>query len=125
MTRQPAATAFGAYSRDTCAPAQNSARSQCAKSKSESSCTGWLRPRKLTLRPRERLLASAYSCATGKPRSSRTVIRVSPMRPVAPITATANCPSMRVRRPPNQPREAALMSGVADFTSAFCARWRR
>src|SRR2546429_8864187 len=72
MTRQPAATAFGAYSRDTCAPAQNSARSQCAKSKSESSCTGWLRPRKLTLRPRERLLASAYSCATGKPRSSRT-----------------------------------------------------
>ena len=94
MTRQPAATARGACSRDTAAPAENRAKSHWAKSNFSSGCTGTWRPRKLTLRPRERSLASATSVATGKLRSSSTLTIVSPTSPVAPTTATRNCLSM-------------------------------
>ena len=61
----------------------------------ELAAPGSARPRKLTLRPRERSLASANSFATGKSRSSSTLTIVSPTRPVAPTTATVNCLSMR------------------------------
>src|ERR1700733_9067174 len=99
ITMQPAATARGAYSRETAAPAENSAKSHCAKSKPASSRTGQLRPRKFTPRPRERSLASAYSFCTGKSRSSSTLTMVSPTRPVAPTMATVNALSMASARP--------------------------
>ena len=75
---------------------------------------------------RERVLASANSCLTGKLRSSSTVIIVSPTSPVAPTTATLNpspavLPLMCVRCAFSR----IQMIGVGDFTSRFCARCRR
>src|SRR5215470_15032233 len=111
MTMQPAATARGACSRETAAPAEKSAKSHCEKSKPLSSRTGWLRPRKLTLRPRERLLASGKSCATGKARSSSTLIIISPTKPVAPTTATANCLSIELHSSAKAPLRSGRRRG--------------
>ena len=88
MTMQPAAAALGAYSRETSPPAEN--RPICAREKSKvaTSITGMCRPRNSTRLPSERLLASGNSSATGKSRSSSTLIIVSPTSPVAPSTAT-------------------------------------
>ena len=58
------------------------------KSKVSTSITGQVLPLSLTVLPSERLLASGNSSLTGKSRSSRTLIMVSPTRPVAPSTAT-------------------------------------
>ena len=85
---QPAAAAFGAYSRDTSPPAENKPICARAKSNVATSITGMCRPRNWTRLPIERLLASGNSSDTGKSRSSSTLIMVSPTRPVAPSTAT-------------------------------------
>src|SRR5215207_6533919 len=88
MTMQPAAAAFGANSRETAAPAENSPMSAWLKSNVASSSTGMLRPLKVAVLPSERLLARGNSSVTGNSRSSRTLIIVSPTSPVAPTTAT-------------------------------------
>src|ERR1035437_1416920 len=88
ITVQPCATACGASSRETSAPAENSAMSTPSKASGVASCTATGRPATGTVIPAERPDARSRSSAIGKARSSRTEIIVRPTTPVAPTTAT-------------------------------------
>src|SRR5689334_17880918 len=87
ITTAPAFTATGANFLDMAPPAENSAISTPWNELSVSSSTTISRPRKLSLWPAERLLASAFSPPTRKPRRSMVAMNSAPTAPVTPAMA--------------------------------------
>src|SRR5207244_5315105 len=87
-TTAPAFTATGANLREMLPPAENSAMSTPSNERSVSSSIMTSLPRKATLLPAERALASALSLRTGKPRRSMVAMNSAPTAPVTPAMAT-------------------------------------
>ena len=88
MTVAPRATAAGASSLETSAPAENSAMSTPSKASGTASPISSVRPSIDTVRPADRPEASRRNSPTGNSRSLRIWIIVRPTTPVAPTTAT-------------------------------------
>ena len=88
ITVHPASAKRGAHSSEVPPPALNSAISGRAATASSISITGTCFPRKCTVAPTLRALATGSSSRTGKPRSSSTFSMTPPTSPVAPTTAT-------------------------------------
>ena len=88
MTVAPWATAAGASSCDTPAPAEKSAMSTPSNASGTASPISSVRPSIETVRPADRPEASSRKSATGNSRSLRIWIIVRPTAPVAPTTAT-------------------------------------
>src|SRR5262249_31362053 len=81
-------TATGANLREMLPPAENSAMSTPSNERSVSSSITICLPRKATLLPAERALASAFSRPTGKARRSMVAMNSAPTAPVTPTIAT-------------------------------------
>src|SRR5690606_38917395 len=96
ITMQPAAAAFGAYSPDASAPAENSASCARDQSNDAASRTVTARPRNRRDSPSDASVASRYNSPTGTDDSARMSIIVSPMSPVAPRMAMSNFRSVIV-----------------------------
>jgi hypothetical protein len=88
MTTAPHLTAIGENLLETLLPAENSAMSTPSKEFSTSSSMTISCPRKASLLPAERLLASAFSLPTRKPRLSMVAMNSAPTAPVTPAMAT-------------------------------------
>src|ERR1043166_4721113 len=88
ITTAPPLTASGANLREMLPPAENSAMSTPSNARSVSSSIpiGW--PRKVTVLPAERALASAFSLPTRKLRRSMVAMNSAPTAPVTPTIAT-------------------------------------
>jgi hypothetical protein len=87
-TTAPAFTADGANLREMLPPAENKAMSTPSKERSVSSSITICLPRKATVLPAERRLASAFSWPTGKARRSMVAMNSAPTAPVTPTIAT-------------------------------------
>ncbi|MGY3160156.1 hypothetical protein ACVW0V_009296 [Bradyrhizobium elkanii] len=87
-TTAPDFTASGANFLEMPLPAENSAMSTPSKARSVSSSITTGLPRKLTVLPAERALASAFSLPTRKPRLSMVAMNSAPTAPVTPTIAT-------------------------------------
>ena len=88
ITTAPALTAIGANLREMLPPAENSAMSTPSKERSVSSSITTGLPRKATVLPAERALASAFSLPTRKLRRSMVAMNSAPTAPVTPTIAT-------------------------------------
>jgi hypothetical protein len=88
MTTAPAFTAIGENFRETPLPAENSAISTPSKELSRSSSISMVSPRKPTVLPADRALASALSLRTGNPRLFKVAMNSPPTAPVTPAMAT-------------------------------------
>ena len=88
ITTAPAFTAIGENRRETPLPAENSAMSTPSKAFSVSSSITIFSPRKSTVLPAERALASALSLPTRNPRLSMVAMNSAPTAPVTPAMAT-------------------------------------
>src|SRR6202041_2733094 len=88
MTTGPAFTAIGENLRETPLPAENSAISTPSKESSRSSSITMVSPRKPTVLPADRALASALSLRTGNPRLFKVAMNSAPTAPVTPAMAT-------------------------------------
>src|SRR6185312_11401569 len=88
MTTAPAFTAIGENCLETVLPAENSAMSTPAKESAFNSSMVISSPRKESLRPADRALASAFSLPTRKPRLSMVAMNSRPTAPVTPAMAT-------------------------------------
>ena len=86
-TTAPALTAMGANFFEMLPPAENSAMSTPSKDVSTNSSMTIFWPRKSTVFPAERALASARKVPTGKLRRSMQPRNSAPTAPVAPTTA--------------------------------------
>ena len=86
-TTAPERTAIGANFLEMPLPAENSAMSTPSNERSLSSSITMLWPRKLTLWPAERALASAFSLPTRTLRRSRVAMNSAPTAPVTPTMA--------------------------------------
>src|SRR5205085_4641515 len=91
----PAADAGGITSRETEAPAENSARSTPRKASTDSVPTATFSPRNRRGTPSERDDANGSSSSTGNDRSSSIATISRPTAPVAPTTATRMSSSYR------------------------------
>ena len=88
MTTAPALTAIGENLLETLLPAENSAMSTPSKEFSVNSSITSSWPRNESRLPAERLLASAFSLPTRKPRLSMVAMNSAPTAPVTPAMAT-------------------------------------
>ena len=88
ITTAPAFTAAGENFLEVPPPAENSAMSTPSKECSVSSSITIFSPRKSTVLPAERALASALSLPTRKPRRSMVAMNSAPTAPVTPAMAT-------------------------------------
>jgi hypothetical protein len=96
ITTAPALTAIGENFRDTPLPAENSAISTPSKESAPSCSMVIVSPRKLSVCPADRLLASALSFLTGKARLLSVAMNSLPTAPVTPAMATTGSLSMLV-----------------------------
>src|SRR5579872_1521615 len=88
ITTAPAFTAIGENFLETPLPAENSTMSTPWKESSRSSSIPIVSPRKPSVLPADRELASAFSFLTGKRRLSRVAMNSAPTAPVTPAMAT-------------------------------------
>ena len=88
ITTAPAFTAIGENLRETPLPTENSAMSTPSKESSRNSSIATVSPRKSTVLPAERTLASALSFLTGNPRLFSVAMNSRPTAPVTPAMAT-------------------------------------
>ena len=88
MTTAPAATAIGEKRLETLLPAENSAMSTPSNERSLSSSTTIRCPRKSSVLPAERALASAFNVLSANRRLSSVAMNWAPTAPVTPAIAT-------------------------------------
>ena len=87
ITTAPALTAIGANLREMLPPAENSAMSTPSKERSFNSSMTIRIPRKSSVLPADRALASAFSLRTGNLRRSTVAMNSAPTAPVTPAMA--------------------------------------
>src|SRR5262245_3098886 len=110
MTTAPAFAAIGENRFEGPLPAENSAMSTPSNERSLSSSTTISCPRKASLLPAERLLASAFSRLMRKPRLLRVAMNSAPTAPVTPAMATTgSSDTLHFRHPDDSTHEPAAL----------------